>query len=456
MWFVRCPHCSEDIRTPANLAPTAQVQCPLCGEKFAGAILLDRLPPTVIVLDSGTGERADHFETAALSSQQDSVEPLGSSTRPQTVASEPFQFDEVEAPIGERHRPTVYSSSPPRSGTNEFFKIVAGGVVGLILAVLILWWGFERDPFTLAPKVAKYTPWLIPPDLQPLPSEDTTPPWPSSDGKELPQAALNGFDGPPEMPNGAPFGPPTDESNSPENDSHFGGGGRGAKSGGLMGGASDSPNYDSTPVFGPLRRVPVSQAPSFTVDDVLAAFVTVERMWSALQELDISESPAAFTLNPDFYQALCRLAECVTYVDNDPRTARIRQQIATALEDYAGHQYFRLLIDRATRTRLSSRDTAIGDGLCLRGHVQDIHPHGNLFVTRIALPGRPSRFLSVLSAIDPRKFYLVGSDVILLGSIVDRPSRRIQGYRGRINRVIIGGLATQVATEHPPEPLDSP
>lgn len=459
MWFAQCPHCNEAIRTPSNLARTLQVQCPLCGETFAAAVLLDSLPPEVLVIDSGVGESVGHVDTTGLQPQRESapdnltIDTLGVPLTSQANTSEPFQFEEVAAPIGEHYRPTVYSSSSPRSGKNEFFKIVAGGIAGLALAVLILWWGFERDPFTLAPKVAKYAPWLIPPELHPIPPEAPASPWRASDSLEMPRAALKGFgDNIPTVPRDAPFRLPDNAPNAPIDAPGFATG----KGSGLGAGPGALPSEDSTPEFSPPQRVPVRQAPSFTVDDVLTAFATVERMWSALQELDILESPEPATRSPDFYQALCRLAECVTFIDNDPRTVRIRNQIATALEDYGGQQHFRLLIDQAARERLSSRDRATGDGLCLRGHVQDIHAHGNLFVTRIALPGRPSRFLSVLSAVDPRKFYLVGSDVMLLGSIIDRPSRRILGYRGRLNRVIIGGLVTQVATEHPPEPLDTP
>lgn len=461
MWFAQCPQCNEAIRTPSNLAPTSQVQCPLCGETFAAAILLDSLPPEVVVIDSGTGESVGLVDTAGLQSQRESahdnltVDALGVPLPSQANTSEPFQFEEVAAPIGEHYRPTVYSSSSPRNGKNEFFKIIAGGIAGLALAVLILWWGFERDPFTLAPKIAKYAPWLIPPELQPISPEATASSWQASDSLELPRAALKGFgDNIPTVPRDAPFRLPDNAPNAPSDAPGFAPGERGNAEG-LGVGAGAPPNEDSTPIFSPPQRVPVRQAPSFTVDDVLTAFATVERMWPALQELDILESPEPVTRNPDFYQALCRLAECVTFIDNDPRTVRIRNQIATALEDYAGQQHFRLLIDQAARERLSSRDTATGDGLCLRGHVQDIHAHGNLFVTRIALPGRPSRFLSVLSAVDPSNFYRVGSDVMLLGNIIDRPARRILGYRGRLNRVIIGGLVTQVATEHPPEPLDT-
>ena len=170
MWFAHCPQCNEAIRTPNDLPPSSQVQCPLCGETFAGALLLDSLPPAVVVIDSGTSESTGNVDTAAFQLRPESdpdsftVDASGVPHPSQANTSEPFQFEEAAAPIGQDYRPTVYTSSSPRSGKNEFFKIVAGGIAGLVLAVLILWWGFERDPFTLAPKVAQYVPWLIPPD----------------------------------------------------------------------------------------------------------------------------------------------------------------------------------------------------------------------------------------------------------------------------------------------------
>jgi hypothetical protein len=52
-----------------------------------------------------------------------------------------------------------------KSAVAEVFKVVIGGVVGLILAQLILWWlpdKYKRDPFELGPVVSQYVPWIVP------------------------------------------------------------------------------------------------------------------------------------------------------------------------------------------------------------------------------------------------------------------------------------------------------
>jgi hypothetical protein len=50
----------------------------------------------------------------------------------------------------------------------EFVKIVLGGLAGVIIAQLILWWlpgDLRRDPFGLAPRLPTWLQWLRPDEL---------------------------------------------------------------------------------------------------------------------------------------------------------------------------------------------------------------------------------------------------------------------------------------------------
>ena len=43
---------------------------------------------------------------------------------------------------------------------------VVGGVMGLALGLLVLWWGFRKDPLELGPPLAQYVPWIVPLQFQ--------------------------------------------------------------------------------------------------------------------------------------------------------------------------------------------------------------------------------------------------------------------------------------------------
>jgi hypothetical protein len=68
-----------------------------------------------------------------------------------------------------RRRPASRSG---RQIVVELVKIVAGGLAGLLIAQLMLWWvpGIgRRDPLGLAPHVPSWLSSLVPPELRPPP-----------------------------------------------------------------------------------------------------------------------------------------------------------------------------------------------------------------------------------------------------------------------------------------------
>jgi hypothetical protein len=52
-------------------------------------------------------------------------------------------------------------------------KIVMGGVVGLSLGLMVLWWGLRKDPLNLGPKVSPYAPWIVPAEFHGKPANST-------------------------------------------------------------------------------------------------------------------------------------------------------------------------------------------------------------------------------------------------------------------------------------------
>ena len=84
-----------------------------------------------------------------------------------------FAFEERPAPVTSAAPSGGRNGGPGGSGGRrqakkpgwELVKIIAGGLLAIPVAQLILWWlpgEWKRDPFKLGPVVGKAVPWLVP------------------------------------------------------------------------------------------------------------------------------------------------------------------------------------------------------------------------------------------------------------------------------------------------------
>lgn len=176
MTTVSCPKCSDQVSVPASAPRTARVRCPLCQEEYDLADALAQLPPALIIVSSGVAEEpalaAVGGMDAATGSHIGSALDHGfdghleggseKSFSASVLEAEPSHAEVVSAPT-----PAFRSSPRPRrkekSMVGELVKIVLGGVVGIGLAILILWWGPGVD-LGLAPTIAKvsWMRWVLP------------------------------------------------------------------------------------------------------------------------------------------------------------------------------------------------------------------------------------------------------------------------------------------------------
>lgn len=211
MTIVRCPRCRDEVTLPDKASPRALVRCPLCLEEYLLAEVLADAPPALIIIGG---------EVPA-----EMLAPPGKGWgEPQ--ASAEYQLKEEDAPAlqagnGALHQPADLASSSiavgPSTGLRpatrvarprraeksvvaEAVKVVAGGVIGLSLGLLVLWWGFRRDPLELGPTFAAYVPWLVPSQFRgsggtgangsmprPTPPSMNVPDGPSANGGRLPR-----------------------------------------------------------------------------------------------------------------------------------------------------------------------------------------------------------------------------------------------------------------------------
>jgi hypothetical protein len=155
MTVVRCPRCRDEVSVPAKASSQALVRCPLCLEEYVLAEALAHAPPALVVI-SGEAETQSEISNAAGAVRS------GDDYRLAGV----FDATAPPRPVAKPVRPLVKGPPRPRrretSAVAELIKIVLGGVVGLSMGLLLLWWLARVDPLDLGPQVAQYAPWIVP------------------------------------------------------------------------------------------------------------------------------------------------------------------------------------------------------------------------------------------------------------------------------------------------------
>ena len=164
MTIVRCPRCRDEVSVPAKATPRALVRCPLCLEQYLLAEALANAPPPLIIIGGEVAQEAIHQPATGEDEYRLSGGGVLDATSPAAAT--------VVMP-----RPAVRGTQrtrrPQGSGIILLANYVIGGVLGLAMGLLVLWWGFRRDPLELGPPIAKYAPWIVPESFRTAPRSDS-------------------------------------------------------------------------------------------------------------------------------------------------------------------------------------------------------------------------------------------------------------------------------------------
>jgi hypothetical protein len=486
MTIASCPKCHESVRIPSAVSQRATVRCPLCLEEFLVAEILDSLPPVLEVVD----DPEEGFSDAEPLESAAAFGLAGPSAEDALDIAPTFSIDRLRdrssaAPATSANRRRV-PSRPQRKKKNpaaEVVKIVLGGIAGLVIAQLLLWWmpwqHLRRDPFTLGPSIAKYAPWLVPArfhgdlgtsqqesassaDLSPSglpqrafenldvqePSEPSAPPakkqaptrkppseLPPADVEESVDPAI--LDDPlaatielpvlddPGAPGDDPFGLelPMDLESDPETDP-------------VLDIESDPLPVDLMPepapepshqAAGTVRRL--VSAPRFQVDDLTAALAEVEPV---LEELAVADTDDAVDLLRKNYQPMAQLAEIVTGMDQED--VQQRQVAARLLLSLAEKPDVIPWLSRAGAAWARSTDRRSNNGILLVGKAKTVGQQEALYRTELVLSDGST--MACYSENDPFEAFEPGEQLLLVGVVVDQPSDELLGYTGQQETVI--------------------
>lgn len=491
-----CPSCHEPVTVPHGAGGSARVRCPLCSDEFLLSVVLEKLPPALVLLDAPAPA-----PSAAVGDAEVSLAPdFGG----RTAGSPAFEFEESAAPGTKK---TVSPSARPKrkekSVAVEMIKVVGGGVVGLGLAVLILWWVAGRDPFDFGPKVSAYAPWMVPEKFRGKTDQGT------DNKSDSGTSSSNNKSG----NKSGGLGNNVAKGNnggkkSGTNGSGSGSGGIGAagstptkpvdKPEVLQGDPFSTPEVKKPddgipdiglPVVGPKPKEtkpketkpkettpkdpPVDTATpkrfdlaknltAATASDLDRALKTIE---SANADIEIALSPAVADLSTEkklefsqtYYNAIAKLGEVLISVDPaDPEIQTAGTSVSAVLDELAKNTPKQRLLAALAERSLKATSRANG-GLCVIGTVKRIEPKGKLFEVDVELVTKNKSVVTVVASVDPNAFYKVGSRAMLLGAMVADPATNLSGYEGEAAEVGCVHVYVPLAAEaEKPAPADTP
>lgn len=225
------------MRLPAGGHAESRVRCPHCREEYRLDEVFAKLPPMLELVDE-EGGLTDGFGRML------GEMPIGDQAR----------FEGLVPPGGltQTIKTTPRRRSRERSPVVEFAKIAGGGVAGLVLAQMILFWvpgnfsSRQRDPLRIAPRIAKIVPAVVPRELRG--GDDWSPSETGSEtliDAESGRVIRSGIDSrreskkPTELPENGP--------KKPERDSSGSGAGTGDETGAGDGTGESTPAVDDRP-----------------------------------------------------------------------------------------------------------------------------------------------------------------------------------------------------------------
>ena len=473
MHLADCPACSKTLLVPSGQRNVI-ARCPLCDKEFPVSDLSTQEIPTAIVVQSRDEEQANGDDDQrrleiALSSQESSLvdesdakfgeyrlaevdsESVVAVGKEAAAIPSPFRVSQDQYQVSTTKRQNRRKND--RSFFGEIVKIFLGGVAGLVIAQLILWWlpgNWRRDPLGLATHLPDYAEFLAPKTLrrpaQLLDAKEST----IRDSEEPTSNDLDASD------RLSKRSEPLD-SDIPESASQDRHDTRSSRSATDSITGNSDPFHDSeTPevVRRPIESVPnehlairheigLTSGDEVHVSELIAKLEQVSTLAAALSSAEKGTGLRA--AQRQFYIRLADLARAVTYViPKETLPAAELENVRKFLTTTAGnrHVFDEIIgIGGASWIGYPNRQTS---GIAIAGFVRDVRAEGAYVELKVEHAGRPNRDTFVLQPAYRNK-PISGDAVVILGTIVDDPAVQIIDYVGSRERVIWAGMIANVS-----------
>ncbi len=502
MTIVACPRCADSVVLPGRASRRATVRCPLCQEEFPLAELLDKMPPALIVVDDPDAVAAMPLtEMAAPASDAAPLllepESRGGGFAPLSIET---AASAAPATTAARRRRPAAAKRKPKSPVAEFVKIVLGGVAGLVIAQVILWWigsakewpSKRADISGLAPKIAPYVPWIVPERYRGLKPSSATVGEPETSAA----AGTPGGVQPKELPE-RPFVNPNESAPAPGTAKSPAAktkkSGKSPKTGVPEPPAADAPAADpfgiaappakpepdltavpepeadpladmkldtemqpddkpvADPVVDPEEKAkgepaeapkspaePLPNAPRMTAAELASAAEDAKTVVAAWRSAPEADSRE---LIKQSYVALAKLGEALAF-RKEPAGDELQTAVELVGSLTAEDAKLKTLgIVAGGWLKATGRDN---NGVLLVGAVQQVRQQGGYDVIEMALTGN-GQSVAVYRKAEPGEAYPPDSRLLVLGAIVEDPGKNLAGYEGDAPFVIWSGRVEKLS-----------
>lgn len=379
--LAQCPECGQLVRVPTASRP-GRFRCPECEAEFDEEALETQAVPELIPLNEDGQPKLSNLEDT-----QRMAHLVG---LPEVDAVGPKELPRVTRP-----RPAL-RGRPKKKMSWELVKIALGGVAGLIIAQLILWWlpgDWRRDPLGLAAHIPSALHFVLPKPLRPQPTAD--------------RDSL--------VPDHRRPGAPADADDN-------------------------GPLVDLPPLAN--ASMPEYQ-PSYAATELQAALIAIGTMLQDQSAIDAEDRESRRAWLRQFYQRLCEVAQVATFVNvEDRETGKMMRASEKLLARISNSSELMELVRWAAADwiRFTSRSS---EGVALVGEVVQIDAVGDRYNVQLQLPGNHGPIVHVVRdidpALDPRHAFGVGQQILVLGSILSDPQARSSRVQYGVHLVLRTG-----------------
>lgn len=441
---MKCLKCDESVLIPAGASLQATVLCPLCHEQFILGDMLDALPPALEVVNDPEAEQSPEvkpfnfdFEGRGEQPTDDIQVSDGEASDSPAAAVPAFQFED-SAPAGSTGEAKTYrpAARPKRKEKNpivEMAKVVGGGVLGILIAILGIWWIGKQDPFKLGPKVAEIAPWIVPEELRGGGDADDDGEEPEQNGKLQDQNKNRPSGRPPRTTNQgenehiargdlsqSPFndqGEPADKNSPKKEDDN----------------KQRKENDNQTQPTNPVRiKIADVTTPKSFKQSVDIADVALTK-WAPEEDFDTE------AFRQDAFKAIDELGKNIACSNQaDPLNESSIQRTRGFLTDLRGKEKKLGIINSWTAKQLASGDADL-QGVLLAGEVKSIENQGVLWETQVELLTESQEPIAVITLQDPSNYCPPGSKIVMIGAIVRDPITNLLHYGGENSTVVCSG-----------------
>jgi len=410
MTITECPECSQQVLLPVPREPNVTVRCPHCLAEYELGSILDSLPPQL-----------EFVESESPTPEPPSPAPFGIDDDPLTLAPEEetkapsFDFSPAPSESDESNSTTATAAiqrpqrpQRPRSKRRpivELAKVVAGALVAVPLAQLVLWWlpNWRRDPLALAPKLPAAIAFLAPIEFRGEsfsdgPADDLPNPFDLNEDTTFGFGDSSSFldtDFDTDLDDEKVTSSRTNDANKDQPDS----------------------GSSSTEINGHKASKPTLSFTSADLVDRLqeanGAKQILARVFDSQENLSKEER---LNLAAEFYSAQRRLAETVTNLEGEPEAVRpLLKQIDQLCLDFAAKPGQLGLLANLASQVLDSPDPD-HPGIVIAGDVISVVTNSDgTFLTDIRLLQKQQRHVTVVSNADPKTVYNTTDRVVVFG-----------------------------------------